>query len=554
MRNYFITLLFLITYLNVAQGQDPLLTILKEELKTEMEGLSKEVQKPYYISYRVEETTNNVIVASHGALMKSESVPRRMLTAQVRVGDYSMDNFNVTSGGKTPPARPVMLPMENNELSIKNSLWSITASEYNSALRDYSRIKSSLTTQLQSDDKSGDYTKGVPYSYYEKPLSKNQTQFDAKEWEKRAKNLSALFKAHTEIEEASVSVTFQTIRNYFVSTEGVDVVENLSYAHISINATTKANDGMVLPLYKSYFAYTPAGFPSEREMAKDVAVMVTKLKALRVAPVVEPYAGPAILNGESSGVFFHEIFGHRIEAQPMKSSQNGQTFKNMLGQLVLPADMSVCDDPTARRYLGRDLNGYYKHDEEGVKAEKVNVVESGVLRNFLTTKVPIEGFPKSNGHARAQSGFHATSRQSNLIIESKNRCTETELRKMLIEEAKKQGKEFGFYMAAVTGGFTTTGRQSPNSFNVTPTEVYRVYVDGRPDELVRGVDLVGTPLSMFSFISTAGGESGIFTGMCGAESGQVPVTAISPALFITKIEFQRKGKSNNTFPILPRPY
>lgn len=554
MKKKLAVLLFFTSLMGVAEGQDRLLTILKEELKTQMEGLGGESLKPYYISYRVAETNSHIVVASHGALMKSESVPQRLLTAQVRVGEYSMDNFNVTGGGRTPMARPVLLPMESDDLGVKTHLWEITASEYNSALRDYSRIKSSLNTKLQSEDKTGDYTKSAPYRSYEKPFSKQQTQFNAGEWEARAKKVSALFKVHEEIEEAFVTITFQTARNYFVSSEDVEVVDNLSYAHVSISAETKADDGMVLPLHKSYFAYTPAGLPTEGEMAKDVEVMIAKLKALRVAPVVEPYAGPAILNGESSGVFFHEIFGHRIEAQPMKSSQNGQTFKNMLGQLVLPAGMSVYDDPTAKKYLGQDLNGYYKHDEEGVKAEKVSVVEDGVLKNFLTTKVPIEGFTKSNGHARAQAGLHATSRQSNLIIESKNRCTEAELRAMLIEEAKKQGKEFGFYMAAVTGGFTNTGRQAPNSFNVTPIEVYRVFVDGRADELVRGVDLVGTPLSMFSFISTAGGESGIFTGMCGAESGQVPVTAISPALFITKIEFQRKGKSNSKLPILPRPY
>ena len=237
----------------------------------------------------------------------------------------------------------------------------------------------------------------------------------------------------------------------------------------------------------------------------------------------------------------------------MKSDTDGQTFKKMIGKYVLPADLQVADDPTLTSYAGTDLNGFYKYDDQGVKAQRVNLVSDGILKDFLMTRTPLDGHPVSNGHARAEAGYDPVSRQSNLIVETKNHKTEEELRALLLEEVKKQGKEYGYFFKEVSGGLTYTAKGGNNSFFVTPLEVYRIYLDGRPDELVRGVDLIGTPLSMFSNIIYAGGESQVFTGMCGAESGQIPVTAISPTILVNKVETQRKAKSQDMLPILPRP-
>jgi predicted Zn-dependent protease len=259
------------------------------------------------------------------------------------------------------------------------------------------------------------------------------------------------------------------------------------------------------------------------------------------------------MTGKASGVFFHEIFGHRIEGQRMKSESDGQTFKKKIGEKILNENLSVIMDPTMQNYNGQDLNGYYKYDDQGVKSEEVDIVKNGTLKGFLMSRRPIEGFPKSNGHGRAQAGMEPVTRQSNLIVTTDKPYTFDELKQILREEAKKQGLEYGYLFSSVVGGFTMTGRFIPNAFNVTPTEVYRIYVDGRPDELVRGVDLVGTPLSMFSQIEAAGGDVEVFTGTCGAESGGVPVTAISPALFVKRIEMQKKDKSQERPPILPRP-
>jgi predicted Zn-dependent protease len=310
---------------------------------------------------------------------------------------------------------------------------------------------------------------------------------------------------------------------------------------------------MELPLYQSYFAHTPQDLPKDEVILRDAQEIAKTVVAMKKAPVVDPYAGPAILSNDAAGVFFHEIFGHRVEGLKLKSETDGQTFKKKVGELVLNKNLSVIFDPTITTYKGIPLNGSFKFDDEGIKGERVIVVDKGILKNFLMTRTPIDNFPKSNGHGRAQAGYQPVSRQSNLIVETEKPYTDAQLRDMLIEEAKKQDKEYGYYFAKVTGGFTVTGRFLPNSFNVTPIEVYRIFVDGRPDELVRGVNLVGTPLAMFSQVEAAGDIPGNFAGTCGAASGGVPAGCCSPALFVKQIEMEKKDKSQNRPPVLERP-
>ena len=186
--------------------------------------------------------------------------------------------------------------------------------------------------------------------------------------------------------------------------------------------------------------------------------------------------------------------------------------------------------------------GAYHFDNEGVRARRVTVVENGVFKNFLMSRSPIEGFPHSNGHGRRQQGFPAVARQSNLIVEVSPPVTRAALKKMLLEQVKKENKPFGLFFDDIQGGFTITQRTIPNAFNVLPIMVYRIYPDGR-EELVRGVDLIGTPLIAFSRIVAADDQVDVFNGICGAESGSVPVAAASPDILVSQIEVQKKKKS-----------
>ena len=539
---------------------DKLLTILKEELAQQMKELQKEEFPPYHMNYRVIDMNVIQISSSFGALMGTSENRTVRLVPQIRVGSYEFDNFknrhmgasqNRQTGAMSSAALP--LNVEGGEDAIRQAIWNETNNRYKFALSVFRNDLANKSVNVASDDKAPCFSDAEVEKYYEAPLAAEKMQVNIEEWSEKLNKISAVFNKSKKILQGSANMTFTVERRYFVDTDGREVVQNLTYARIMVNTQTKADDGMVLPLYLSYFAFEPKDLPSMDKILADANALADKVLELREAPIVDPYTGPAILSGAASGVFFHEIFGHRIEGQRMKSDRDGQTFKKLVGQFVLPSTMNVYDDPTLKSYNNEELNGYYKFDDQGIRAERVHVVRDGKLENFLMTRTPIDNFPRSNGHARGMNGFDPVSRQSNLIIESSENLTEADLRKLLIEEVKKQGKEYGFFFKEVTGGLTFTGVGQTNSFSVTPIEVYKVYVDGRPDQLVRGVDLIGTPLSMFSNIIHAGGNSQIFTGMCGAESGSIPVTAISPTILVNKVEMQRKAKSQDLPPILERP-
>jgi len=539
-------------------AQDELVKALKAEIDRSMTYFKKSEIPVYLLSYRIDEVETYQISTSFGALVSSQPKKERLLTIQIRVGDKTLDNYHelrddVSAYMSGRGGRAVQIPLDNNPKAITQTLWEETEKEYRNAILRYEKVKANVAVKVEVEDKSPDYSNCTPAQYYEKPLTMSDFVFNVKEWENRLKKYSAVFAENKDILDGESTFTFKIVRKYFVTSEGTSVVQNSTYCHLYLSAEGQAEDGMELPLMEMYFAHSPQGLPDDNTMMADAKKVSKTVTAMKTAPIVDPYAGPAILSNDAAGVFFHEIFGHRVEGQRLKSESDGQTFKKKVNEMVLNKNISVVFDPTIATYKNIPLNGSFKYDDEGVKGEKVLVVDKGVLKNFLMTRSPIDNFPQSNGHARAQAGYQPVSRQSNLIVETAQPYTDEQLREMLIEEAKKQGKEYGYFFAKVQGGFTMTGRFIPNSFNVTPLEVYRVYVDGRPDELVRGVDLVGTPLAMFSQVEAVGDTPGNFAGTCGAESGGIPAGCCSPALFVKQIEMQKKDKSQDRPPILDRP-
>ena len=539
------------------EQEDKLLQLMKQELQYSMEELKKQENIPYYMNMRAMDDYNMTIISSFGAASTAEESRMRTLVPQIRLGSPELDNFKYNGqGGAAGPnaqgARGVVLPLDDDTPdAIREAIWRETLRRYEYARTMYDQTKTRAAVSVEDEDKAPCFSAVPVEHYYEAPVVVgNRNTEMLRSWKKRMNEVSAVFKSCPELRQGSASFSYQVLRTYFVNSEGSVVVQNKVAVRVMLSASLKAADGMELTLNKDYFAYTPDDLPGTNRMTDDVQDMINRLLALREAPVADPYTGPAMLSGPASGVFFHEIFGHRLEGHRLKSG--GQTFKKMVGEQVLPAEFQVYCDPLQKRYANTDLYGHYVYDDEGVKARRVDNVVNGVLKEFLMSRVPLDGFPVSNGHGRTSGGGDPVSRQSNLIIETDHPYTEDELRAMLVKEAKKQGKEYGYYFRTVTSGFTYTGEGgSLNSFNVTPLEVYRVFVDGRPDQLVRGVDLIGTPLSMFSNISAAGNDPSVFTGSCGAESGWVPVTAISPTIFVSQIETQRREQARDIPPVLP---
>lgn len=550
-----ILLIFALCIPSTLLAQSRLLYILTDEMQREMSELKKQETPPYFLKYTVSDVHKTTISASFGALTNSDDSDSRLLTVEIRVGDYQLDNTHeLRDQFSFSSANYVYVVRDNNKEALCAALWQETNRRYREAVARFIKVKTNVTIKVAEEDSSADFShESKTVTYYEPPLDIASLVGDKTVWEEKVKKYSALFLENENIYGGRASFSFTVERKHLVSSEGTSIAQNLTYARISVIGFIKSDDGMELPLYKNYFAFKPNDLPDDKTICEDVTAIIKKLRILREAPVVEPYTGPAILSGRAASVFFHEILGHRIEGHRQKSEYEGQTFKKHVGEKILPEHLDVVFDPTLKKFDGHDIMGYYVYDDEGINARKIKVVESGVLKGFLMSRSPIENFPQSNGHGRAQAGRLPVSRQSNMLIKTTNPVPDKKLRDKLIKLCKKQDKPFGLLFKDIQGGFTYTGRTIPNMFNLLPTEVYRIYTDDRPDELVRGVDLVGTPLVMFSMISDAGKTSEIFNGICGAESGSVPVSAISPSLLVSQVEVQKKSKSQERPPILPRP-
>ena len=534
----------------------PVLQALDEELKRAFDVLKQKGDPaPYFIGYSVSEMESVDIDASLGALRSSQTSLTRLLDVDVRVGDYQLDNTHQIRGQRGTTSGPsfsypVLMPVDNDIDALKSVIWLETDQKYKAAVERFIQVKANRAIKVEEEDTSADLSRESKQTAVLAPAN---LDLDIPTWQKKVQDFSALFNKYPEIYEGSVGLSSSATNDYLANTEGTSVQHGIASIRLSIYARTKADDGMELYRFESFDAHSADHLPGDATIRQTIETMVRDLKALRAAPVIEPYTGPAILSGRASGVFFHEIFGHRIEGHRQKSETEGQTFTKKINQPVLPDFISVIDDPTMERIAGTDLNGHYAFDDDGVPAQRVTVVDKGILKNFLMSRSPVSGFENSNGHGRKAPGFRTVGRQGNLIVQATNTVSDAKMRVMLIEEAKKQGKPFGLLFKDISGGFTLTGRSSPQSFQVTPIMVYRIYVDGRPDELVRGVDLIGTPLTSFSQIVAAGDTPEVFNGFCGAESGYVPVAAVSPSILTAQIEVQKKAKSSDRPPILPPP-
>jgi TldD protein len=531
-----------------------LLKAMEEELDRSMKGLrEKGNPPPYFISYYVTETQEATATATNGALRNSSTDRSRLLDVEVRVGDYTLDNTHRLRGVYDFMSRfplPVSISIEDDMDAIKSALWLETDEKYKAALERLIQVKTQKTVKVEEEDVSADFSREIPEKCIA-PIS--NITIDMSGWEKKLKELSALFNAYPEIYESSITLSAEAKNNYLVTSEGTLIQHGATHWRLGVMAGTKAEDGMDLYRYESFDTHTRDRLPDDETIRRAIEEISQDVLALRDAPVIEPYTGPAILTGRAAGVFFHEIFGHRIEGHRQKDEEEGQTFTKKINQQVLPDFISVYDDPTLKQIGEKDLSGYYVYDDEGVKAKRVTVVENGILKNFVMSRAPIEGFDKSNGHGRKEAGYTAVARQGNLIVEASKTVSEEGLREMLIEECKKQDKPFGLIFKDISGGFTFTGRGIPQSYAVIPIMVYRVYTDGRPDELIRGADLIGTPLVSFSKILACGDKLEVFNGTCGAESGGVPVSGVSPSILTGEIEIQKKRKSPDRPPLLPPP-
>jgi predicted Zn-dependent protease len=532
--------------------RSPLLAAMQAELERSFKTLNEQDPKAYYIGYTVTDTQRAEVSGSNGALLNSNENRNRWLEVAVRTGDYNLDNTHkvgerqAQNGG---PGTPV--PVDNDTEVLRRALWLETDKQYRSAAEWLIKIRARQGVQADTPEGSApDFTHEQPHMDIG---PENSFQLDRKPWEEKVRVYTRNFRDSKAVINSIVTFSALAQNVYQVTSESTQLQYGQIRYRLELFVQGKAPDGMDLNRYYNFDWVNPQDAPDDKAVYAAEATMRKELEGLVAAPINEPSVGPALLTGRAAAVFFHEVFGHRAEGHRQKDVAEGQTFASKVGEQILPDFLTIIDDTTMRKLGSTDLLGYYQFDDEGVKSHRVTLVDHGVLKDFEMSRSPLVGFPHSNGHGRRQLGAPPVSRQGNLIVESSKTMPNAQLRAKLIELIKQQNKPYGLLIDDIAGGFTFTGRGQPQAFQVLPLVVYKVFADGRPDQLVRGVDIVGTPLAALTKIVATGDSTEVFNGYCGAESGSVPVAAASPAILTSELEVQKKESSKDTPPILPAP-
>lgn len=540
-----------------AGKDDLLLQAMTIELERAVAGLGEaDIPAPvYFLGLEVHDGLTYTLAADLGAISRESEQRERTLDVDVRVGSRQLDNTHQLKGRggrfEFPNARYTEIPVDDDEAALRAAIWEATEQNLTEALTRFTKVQTNKAVTAQEEDASPDFSTEQPSRFYGPA---DRPELDREAWRERLRRLSAAIKPYAFVFQSSVTLEAQQRNRYVVNSEGTRVVDGNVYLRVSYTLQSRTEDGMDLQRSVSYDAGVAGDLPDLETMLADLERSAAELRALIDAPLVEPFTGPAIIRNRATAVFFHEILGHRLEGHRQKLEAEGQTFTKMLGKPVVADFISVHDDPTLKSWDEQFLRGFYRYDDEGVPAGRATLVQDGVLTGFLMSRSPIAGFPVSNGHGRRSAGRFPVARMGNTLVEASQTVPYDQLRQMLIEEIRRQGKPYGYIFDDISGGFTTTRRAGPQSYKVIPHLVYRVYPDGRPDEPVRGVDIVGTPLTSFSKIVAAADDYAVFNGSCGAESGWVPVAAVAPSVLVSEIEIEKKAKSSEQPPILPPPH
>lgn len=534
------------------------LDAMRAELVRSMERLRLQgYEPPYFASYQLADIERHELVARYGAIFDDLARRDRNLYVDLRVGSHDLDSSGpedqtILLGAEGPSwYAPKDAPLDGDTTALRNALWLATDEKYKEALSAYFKKKSKQVYRPDAADRAPSFTREEPVRRVEPP---RPFAFDGPRWTGIAREVTALFRAHPEVFDSQVKVTAEKQIRWFASSEGSAVVTEQTVFGFHLQAVARATDGQLLEDGRDFYGRTEAELPAPAALRTAAETVISELEALRRAPAIDPYTGPAILEPEATGVLFHEVVGHRLEGERLDDDQEGQTFKGQIGRPVLPPFLTVIDDPTLEQVNGLALNGTYALDEQGVPGQRTVLVRDGRLESYLLSRKPVSPFVRSNGHGRAQGARAPMARMSNLVVESKKRVSHDELVRLLMAEARRQGKRYGLVIRDITGGSTNTMSYGYQAFKGTPRLVYRVDATTGKEELVRGVELVGTPLSSINKVLATGDSVKVFNGYCGAESGYVPVSTVAPPALIGEIELQRVARANERSPILPAPW
>lgn len=529
--------------------------ILKEQKRAYNHLRISHLENPYFISHRVKTVDYTSIWGSYGAIFNNTRERRRHIYAEVRVGGYDCDQ---TIDGrisrdvieKSESFKFSSAPIEDDVPALRVALWRLTDLKYKESLTQYLEKQGRMVNEVIKKKKIPDFTHEKKVIHFDPPFSYT---VDQAYWADLIKKLSDSFKRYKKFTNTWIWFQVKNETKFHANTENSQIITENQYYELNIHGESLARDGMPLSISRNFcfrsleevMAFDR--FEEEREgLAKDLLDLMN-------SDILEPYTGPALLEPQAAGIFFHEAIGHRLEGERQISNDEGQTFSEKMGEKILPEYLTVIDDPTMKQFDGPSLMGHYLYDDQGVPARRVVLVKAGILQNYLLSRTPVEGFTSSNGHGRNGDYEYPMARMANFIVSTSNAKKKKVLKDMLIKESIKQEKPYGLIIRDVESGETNTSRYSFQAFKCAPKMVYKVDLNTGKESLVRGVEFVGTPLSSISKIMASGDNYKVHNGFCGAESGHIPISTIAPAILVEEMELQRSMGRNKKPPILPFP-
>ncbi|MBP5430223.1 MAG: hypothetical protein J6Y25_05035 [Elusimicrobiaceae bacterium] len=526
--------------------------LLSAELKRSFPTLKKQNPPIYYMSYTYTDSLDYTLVVENNGVVRDLLYHNTLLKVLPRAGSTQMDNTRTLKQHETDYEQPTSyLPdFATDTQAFTTAVWRATQEAAEKAQQDFARVQADVQTASERADDSPDFAFPPRETFCEDtPIA----VFDTERIKQLLLKASTLAQNKPYVLKSEFIFTFEQGSRYFVDSVGTRLKTPIRLVTLSYSLEGKTADGTNISRLNNYNVLQEKELPSEEQLLADVKQSLQELEALSKAPEMEPITVPAILKNKAMAVFVHEVLGHRAEGHRQKEDSFGKTFTDKLGQEIVSPLLTIVDDATLPYFNNIPLRGFYLYDDEGVKARPVTLVENGVFKGFLMNASPIKGFAASNGHGRSDKWSRPVARMGNTRTLASQTVSYDELEKQLLQEIKKQNKPYGIIIEDLSGGFTLTETFLPQTFKLTPTLIYRLYPDGRK-EVVRGVDMVGTPLASFHEVLAAADDYGIFNGKCGAESGWVPVSSIAPSVLLRRLELEKASKSGTKPPVLPPPF
>ena len=533
------------------QDQRPL-QLMSKEINRSMKTFKKQNPPIYYVAYNFDDLDVYGIDVEEKGVTNHTKRHDAMLQVQVRAGSLQMDNTRTLKTGNTYRSLEIadMPAIGEDGKAFSAAVWRLTEQAAEDAQQDFNRVRADSQTGAKRLDDSPDFVFPPKEIFCQESPS---LTFDMEQIKELLLKVSNLTRGKPFVLGSSFSFEVQSGSRYFADSIGTQLKTPVRLARLSYSLWGKTADGAWADRSQNYDVLTQEQLPDEAKLTADIKQSLQELEALLNAPEADPVAVPVLLKNKAMAVFVHEVLGHRVEGHRQKEDSFGKTFTDKVGKEVVSPLLTIVDDATLAEFNGQPLRGFYLYDDEGVKARPVTLVENGILKGFLMSSSPIKGFSVSNGHGRGEIGKRPVARMGNTRVIASETVSYDELEQQFLEEIKRQQKPYGFIIEDLSGGFTMTDTSYPQTFKLTPTLVYRVYPDGRR-EVVRGADIVGTPLAAFHEVMAVADDYDVFNGSCGEESGWVPVSSIAPSVLLRRLEIEKTGKSNTKPPLLPPPF